>query len=486
MNTRKRHFWMAVFAVIAASLLVLWTIVQVNGNRRRAEHASELLIAQAEKIIQDNEEQEKILTESLKENYITRAEAVSYILDHGGTQEDLEEIAALMKVDEIHIFDETGTIIAGTRPGFYGYSFDSGEQIGYFRPMLEDKERTMCQDVMPNTADGRQMMYAICWSSTGDYMVQIGIEPLRLLAELRANEIPEVIAGMTYYEGTELIVASRDGTILGATNTDLEGLSLQEAGIDPFRADPSYTSFTAEVSGRKCYCNVQMTGEYIFAVAQDVNMVNEDLPASLMMLVIYLASVCIMIWTLMGIMNGRIRRAHTEATTDIMTGFLNRRAYAEAMKQEQLNSDPLRVYAFIDINGLKRVNDTLGHDAGDELIVATAQCMQKCLGPYGDLYRIGGDEFSALLRADAELEKQIREEFTQEVRNWHGKLADHLSVSCGCASRAIHIGASIQDLERLAEEEMYEAKKRYYRENNKEDRRRGSAGKSGVETGIGF
>ncbi|MSS58546.1 GGDEF domain-containing protein [Erysipelotrichaceae bacterium Oil+RF-744-GAM-WT-6] len=486
MKTRNRRLWMAAYTVIAVFLLVLWTAIQVHGNRRRAEHASELLMAQAEKIIQTNEEEEKILTESLKENYMTRAEAVAYILDHGGGTEDLEEIASLMKVDEIHIFDETGTIISGTHPEFYGFSFDSGEQIGYFKPMLEDQELTMCQDVMPNTADGRQMMYAMCWNSTGEYMVQVGINPVRLLEELRANEIPEVIAGMTHYEGTALIVASMEGTILGATDSSMEGMTLAEAGIDPSRTDHFNTSFTAEVNGRRCYCNVQMSGDYIIAVAQEVSMVNEDLPASLMMLVIYLAGAGILILVLVGVMNRRIRHAHAEATTDVMTGFLNRRAYAEAMKREQLNTDPLKVYAFIDINGLKRVNDTLGHDAGDELIIAAAQCMQKCMGPYGDLYRIGGDEFAALLRADAELEKQIREEFHQEVSSWQGKLSDRLSVSCGCASRAVYVGASIQDLERYAEEEMYEAKKRYYRENSREDRRKETTGKSGMETGVGF
>ncbi len=486
MKTRNRRLWAAAFAVITVFLLILWTVIQVHGNRRRAEHASELLIAQAEKIIQTNEEEEKVLTESLKENYITRAEAVAYILDHGDGRENLEEIASLMKVDEIHIFDQTGTIISGTEPAFYGFSFDSGDQIGYFKPMLDDKELKMCQDVMPNTADGRQMMYAMCWNSTGGYMVQVGIEPVRLLEELRANEIPEVVAGMAYYEGTQLIVASQEGTILGATDASLEGMTLAEAGIDPSRTDPSYTSFTAEVSGRKCYCNVQMTGEYIIAAVQDVSVVNEDLPASLMLLVIYLAGAGILIWVIVNIMNSRIMRAHAEATTDVMTGFLNRRAYAEAMKREQVNTDPMRLYAFIDINGLKRVNDTLGHDAGDELIIATAQCMQKCLGPYGDLYRIGGDEFAALLRVTADEEKQLRAEFHQEVENWHGKLVDHLSVSCGCASRMTHSGASIHALERYAEEEMYEAKKQYYRENTREDRRRASADKSGMETGIGF
>lgn len=52
-------------------------------------------------------------------------------------------------------------------PKYYGYNFDSGEQIEYFKPMLTDKTLTMCQDVTPNTSEGKEMMYAITWNEAG-------------------------------------------------------------------------------------------------------------------------------------------------------------------------------------------------------------------------------------------------------------------------------------------------------------------------------
>ena len=52
-----------------------------------------------------------------------------------------------MSIDEIHIFDKTGKIYSGTVPKYYGYNFNSGKQIGYFKPMLKNKTLTMCQDV---------------------------------------------------------------------------------------------------------------------------------------------------------------------------------------------------------------------------------------------------------------------------------------------------------------------------------------------------
>ena len=64
-----------------------------------------------------------------------------------------QKIASLMSVDEIHFIDDTGTIYSGSIPKYFGYSFDSGEQMAFFKQMLNNKDLTLCQDVTPNTAE---------------------------------------------------------------------------------------------------------------------------------------------------------------------------------------------------------------------------------------------------------------------------------------------------------------------------------------------
>ena len=68
--------------------------------------------------------------------------------------------------------------------------------MGYFKPMLTDKSLSMCQDVTPNTAEAKMMMYAICWNETGTRMLQVGIEPKRLMEELRTNSVREMMQEM--------------------------------------------------------------------------------------------------------------------------------------------------------------------------------------------------------------------------------------------------------------------------------------------------
>ena len=125
--------------------------------------------------IGSSDDSEEALIKSLKDDYIVRAKAVSYIIDAKSEVEydvdELQKIAALISVDEIHLFDTKGYIYSGSVPKYFGYSFDSGEQMAYFKPMLKDKKLTMCQDVTPNTSEAKEMMYAITWNEAGNKMI---------------------------------------------------------------------------------------------------------------------------------------------------------------------------------------------------------------------------------------------------------------------------------------------------------------------------
>ena len=148
---------------------------------------------------------------------------------------------------------------------------------------------------------------------------------------------------------------------------------------------------------------------------------------------------------------------------DQSTMLYNRRAFEED-KAQMLDVLPGEdfVYVTIDINGLKTANDTLGHLAGDELICGAADCMREHLGPYGKVYRIGGDEFAAMLNVSADKFDEVMENFKRAVDAWHGKLVDGLSVSCGFASRREFPSETLTVLGVISDERMYEDKRAYY------------------------
>ncbi len=150
--------------------------------------------------------------------------------------------------------------------------------------------------------------------------------------------------------------------------------------------------------------------------------------------------------------------------TDELTGLLNRRAYDEAIyANNDMPKENDFVYVSLDVNGLKIVNDNMGHEAGDELIVGASQCMRDSLGAYGYLYRVGGDEFVAILFTDAEKTKEILADFDERIISWRGNLIDSLSISYGWIDKEEEPGLSVRQMAAIAEQRMYSSKSEHYR-----------------------
>lgn len=94
------------------------------------------------------------------------------------------------------------------------------------------------------------------------------------------------------------------------------------------------------------------------------------------------------------------RAAHELSQTDELTGLLNRRGFADRVARIFADHAPeAGAVAFVDIDGLKMVNDSEGHLAGDQLITSVAQAVRSTVRPSDAVGRIGGDEF-AVFAAD--------------------------------------------------------------------------------------
>lgn len=158
--------------------------------------------------------------------------------------------------------------------------------------------------------------------------------------------------------------------------------------------------------------------------------------------------------------------------TDELTRLRNRRSLEEDMSALRAGGlDDDLVMFCIDVNGLKTVNDTQGHAAGDELIKGAADCLMLSIGQAGSTYRTGGDEFMAIVHDKAP--ESIREAIWKRAGAWRGAYSDKLSLAVGYASYADHPDATVDNLEHMADADMYAEKERYYRESGI-DRRRAS------------
>ncbi|MEW6257871.1 MAG: EAL domain-containing protein [Pseudomonadota bacterium] len=98
------------------------------------------------------------------------------------------------------------------------------------------------------------------------------------------------------------------------------------------------------------------------------------------------------------------------ATHDPLTGLMNRAAFQarlDAVIREARPKDGQLVLLLVDLDGLKDVNDTLGHDAGDALLVETARRLEHLAGDLGAVARLGGDEFVVLLPRQPSIEAAV-------------------------------------------------------------------------------
>ena len=128
------------------------------------------------------------------------------------------------------------------------------------------------------------------------------------------------------------------------------------------------------------------------------------------------------------------------------------------------------IYVLGDINGLKAVNDTLGHQAGDKLILETAQILTKTMYHSYRVYRIGGDEFAILfLNKDIQLVKEAVELAKNECSKL--KYGEGLPVGMSFGIAENLKGESLSETAERADREMYEAKNAYYKNSNIERRK---------------
>ena len=463
--------------VVIALLIGLLYMIQVQTNRRNAYNSSSLMIDQIKNTIMNNDERVRSLTASLKEDYITRAKAVSYILDKNPKIEkqitELAWIANLISVDEIHLLDETGTVYGGTKPSLYGENLKTNEKLAAFEKMLTEKNFTMCQGLTTDAENQKPMMYAMCWNDAKKKLVMIGIEPMRLLNELAINEMDAVIKEFPAYDGVEILVANdSDNIIIGATREAYIGKNLFEIGLEDNSDKVNIiTEQTAVISGEDSYCSMTRYDKYKIVVARYKSVALQGIWIPILLTTIYMIVAALVIILIIRRMTARIIDEHKNANSDAMTAFSNRRAFEDSIKRyEDKNYEANLVYVSMDLNGLKKINDTRGHEAGDELIVGAANCIRQCFGNYGELFRTGGDEFAALIFADLDRQTMLQMDFAEETENWSKEHGMTLSVSCGYVRAEDNPELTIREIANLADERMYEAKDKYYKTMNIERR----------------
>ena len=158
-------------------------------------------------------------------------------------------------------------------------------------------------------------------------------------------------------------------------------------------------------------------------------------------------------------------RLRTIALHDELTGLYNRRGFLEVAERLLIAARAAGralTVLFADLNGMKLINDELGHEMGDHALRATAKLLREQLGPTAVLARLGGDEFAiacdlldevTAVNALASLEAAVKAHNAQSGSRYR------LSISAGLAVASAFDSPTLFDLMQAADANMYETKR---------------------------
>lgn len=257
-STINRYILLLAFISVTVMLSII-VFIQLKAEQNLAYERSMATFQQIEQILDENRVELDEIQEEYARTCLNNAETIARIIE-GEPEliydvEELKELAGIVGVDEIHFFDTTGRIFAGTHPKYFDFTFDSGEQMMFFKPMLKDKSLRLVQDITANTAEAKPMQYSAIWNRKGDIIVQVGMEPTKVMKVRAKNELSYIFS--LFSVNPEVIYCAVDaesGEIVGATVLENVGETLGKVGLTKEDLGSHPEGFFAEVDGVDSFC----------------------------------------------------------------------------------------------------------------------------------------------------------------------------------------------------------------------------------------
>jgi len=159
-------------------------------------------------------------------------------------------------------------------------------------------------------------------------------------------------------------------------------------------------------------------------------------------------------------LNSQLHKVTKDAFHDALTSLMNRKSYDKIVKEMFKTKEPFGLM-FIDLNKFKAINDTYGHDAGDEVLVEVSKRLMSVMSEDEYLFRLGGDEFVIISKR----KKAFLPKFIKEIED--SVIGLHTLATKDSVMIELSIGIAIYPddsrdamlLPKYADEAMYKAKK---------------------------
>lgn len=279
-------------------LMIIVTFFNCITAKKEANYTAQTTFYHIEQILNENQKDLNKQKKEYRQTCIDNAQAVAYSLQENPDAlyniDELKKIAQYVEVDEIHIFNMQGVIISGTHPEYYGYSFDSGKQLSFFKPLLSNQNLQLTQKIMENTASHIKMQYSALWSENKEFIVQVGMNHENASKSTKKNQLSYLFKLFRVNnEAQYYAINSKNHKIVGTTHHHIGDVA-SSIGLKDTQIKEAKNGFFTEIDGQLSYCvSKKIKNNYIYCIIP-VRVLFKEVPKNCLEMIVCLIIISIL------------------------------------------------------------------------------------------------------------------------------------------------------------------------------------------------
>lgn len=279
-------------------LMIIVTFFNCITAKKEANYTAQTTFYHIEQILNENQKDLNKQKKEYRQTCIDNAQAVAYSLQENPDAlyniDELKKIAQYVEVDEIHIFNKQGVIISGTHPEYYGYSFDSGKQLSFFKPLLSNQNLQLTQKIMENTASHIKMQYSALWSENKEFIVQVGMNHENASKATKKNQLSYLFKlFLINNEAQYYAINSKNHKIVGTIHHHIGDVA-SSIGLKDTQIKEAKNGFFTEIDGQLSYCvSKKIKNNYIYCIIP-VRVLFKEVPKNCLEMIVCLIIISIL------------------------------------------------------------------------------------------------------------------------------------------------------------------------------------------------
>lgn len=279
-------------------LVIIVTFFNCITAKKEANYTAQTTFYHIEQILNENQKYLNKQKKEYRQTCIDNAQAVAYSLQENPDAlyniDELKKIAQYVEVDEIHIFNKQGVIISGTHPEYYGYSFDSGKQLSFFKPLLSNQNLQLTQKIMENTASHIKMQYSALWSENKEFIVQVDMNHENASKATKKNQLSYLFKLFRVNnEAQYYAINSKNHKIVGTTHHHIGDVA-SSIGLKDTQIKEAKNGFFTEIDGQLSYCvSKKIKNNYIYCIIP-VRVLFKEVPKNCLEMIVCLIIISIL------------------------------------------------------------------------------------------------------------------------------------------------------------------------------------------------